>query len=208
MDLWTDWLNAGERITAIGGSDYHYPPKPDFGLFGERLGQPTTHVYAEELSGPAVLDGVRRGRAYVSKGPRITFQAEMSGESYMIGDDLGENIGEVEFSVNISNQPDNTIAQLVRNGEIVATEQIGDGESSVHFREQVDPKRSDWYRLDVLDGGGEALAITNPIFSNFRKNDESGVWNRYHAKDQPALTTQRVLFKARYGQAFHSQIVH
>ena len=38
VELWTAWLNAGYRVTAIGGSDYHYPPKPELGLLGERLG--------------------------------------------------------------------------------------------------------------------------------------------------------------------------
>jgi hypothetical protein len=56
VELWTNWLNAGYRVTAIGGSDYHYPPKPDEGKPGERLGQPTTFVYAEELSAPAILE--------------------------------------------------------------------------------------------------------------------------------------------------------
>ena len=113
VEMWTDWLNAGYRVSAIGGSDYHYPPKPELGLPGERLGQPTTYVFAEELSVAAILDGIRMGRAYVSSGPRVKLcQATIGGITYMIGDDLGEQSGEIEFTVTISNKPKTPHAQL------------------------------------------------------------------------------------------------
>ena len=169
VELWTTWLNAGYRVTAIGGSDYHYPPKPEQGLPGERLGQPTTYVYAEELSVPAILEGLRRRRAYVSKGPRVTFHAGIGGTTYMIGDDLGVQSGEIEFTVTITNEPDKIRAQLVKNGVIIANERLKEGETSMQFRDRVDPARSDWYRLEVLDRVGQALAITNPIFVNSRQ---------------------------------------
>ena len=70
---------------------------------GERLGQPTTYVYAEALSGPAILEGIRRGRAYVSSGPQIYVQVTIGGNTYMIGDDLGEQSGEIACTVTISN---------------------------------------------------------------------------------------------------------
>ena len=172
VELWTDWLNAGYRVTAIGGSDYHYPPKPKKGLPGERLGQPTTYVYAEELSVAAILEGLRRRRAYVSSGPRVAFQAAIGGTTYMIGDDLGEQEGEIEFTVTISDKPEIIRAQLVKNGKIIAKEQLHGRETSVQFRYQVNPEHSDWYRLEVLDRTGQAVAITNPIFVNSREKGD------------------------------------
>ncbi len=177
VELWTDWLNAGYRVTAIGGSDYHYPPKPKKGLPGERLGQPTTYVYAEELSVAAILEGLRRRRAYVSSGPRVAFQAAIGGTTYMIGDDLGEQSGEIEFTVTISNQPKGILAQLVNNGKIIAKERLNGKETSVQFHDQVNPARSDWYRLEVLDTKGQALAITNPIFVNSRERAAPYFWD-------------------------------
>jgi len=96
--LWTNWLNAGYRITAIGGSDYHYPPKPEEGRPGERLGQPTTYVYAEELSIAAILDGLRRRRVYMSKGPRVVFRTKVNGNTFEIGADLGEQSNKIAFT--------------------------------------------------------------------------------------------------------------
>ncbi|MEA2007890.1 MAG: CehA/McbA family metallohydrolase [Chloroflexota bacterium] len=68
--MWTKWLNAGHRITAIGGSDYHSPPRPEENIPGERLGYPSTYVYAETLSMAGILEGVKNRRVYVSKGPQ------------------------------------------------------------------------------------------------------------------------------------------
>ena len=59
--LWTDSLNAGYRLTGIGGSDYHRPaPRPGENKPAERLGLPCTYVYASELSTPAILAGLRQ----------------------------------------------------------------------------------------------------------------------------------------------------
>ena len=167
VELWTKWLNAGYRVTAIGGSDYHYPPKPNQGLPGERLGQPTTWVFAEQLSAAALLDGLRRGHVYVTKGPRVNFQVDIDGRNFRIGDDVGELSGEINFTASIENGPQMLHAQLVKNGEIISTERLTDPDVMVQFQDHVDATPSSWYRLEVLDRNWNALAITNPIYFNF-----------------------------------------
>ncbi|GAH68424.1 unnamed protein product [marine sediment metagenome] len=131
-------------------------------------------MYAEELSAAAILKALRRGRVYVTKSPRLTFQAEIGGTTYMIGDDLGGQSGEIEVTATISHGTDQLHAQLIRNGEIIAKKLLRGLEASVQFRVQVDPNRSDWCRLEVLDRNWQALVITNPIFVNSR---ESGIPN-------------------------------
>ena len=171
VELWTNWLNAGYRVTAIGGSDYHYSPKPDQGKPGERLGQPTTFVYAEELSSSAILNGLQRGRAYVTKGPRVKFKAEIGGTAYMIGDNIWDPTGDIELTATIDHDPGLFHAQLVRNGQIIASMHIEGPQTSVQFQDQVDTTTSAWYRFEVLDRNWEVLAITNPIFVNFKVKD-------------------------------------
>ena len=61
MPFWQARLNAGYRITGIGGSDNHDagidPKKP------AAVGRPTTVVYAARpVATPAILDGIRSGR--------------------------------------------------------------------------------------------------------------------------------------------------
>lgn len=61
VPFWEAQLNAGRRITAIGGSDNH-----DATLTGARgVGTPTTVVWAENLSQDAILAGLRTGRVFV-----------------------------------------------------------------------------------------------------------------------------------------------
>ena len=65
IDKW-DHLHAQgyTHIAPIGGSDDHHGGQSE-GAFGSPLGQPTTMVFASNLSHVAVLDGVRTGRTAV-----------------------------------------------------------------------------------------------------------------------------------------------
>ena len=166
--LWTKWLNAGYRITAIGGSDYHFPYKEN-SKSGERMGYPITYVYAETLSVAGVLDGLRKRRAYVSRDLQLTFEANLNGQTYGIGADLGESKGQINFSATISPSLKTTQVQLIKNGEIFATQPANGARGKIHFRDQVNSSDQAWYRLEVSAPEGETLAITNPIFVGLRK---------------------------------------
>lgn len=168
VNLWTAWLKADYRLTAFGGSDYHDHPKPEHGLSGERLSQPTTYVYAENFSAPAILEGLRKGRVYITKGPKIEFSAHLNGASYMVGDELGKQAGNLDFMVTIDNGPDHIIAQLVRNGETIASKHVPGPQANIEIRDRAGTAHTSWYRLEVLDRNWEVLAITNPIFVNIQ----------------------------------------
>jgi hypothetical protein len=61
-----DWmLRRGWRVWANGGSDLHGIVNPD----GLLAGLPTTVVYAEALSQPAVVAALRAGRSFVTRRP-------------------------------------------------------------------------------------------------------------------------------------------
>jgi hypothetical protein len=173
--LWTELLNIGYRMTALGGSDYHRPvPSPEYtGTHTqESIGLPTTYVYAEELSSNAILSAVMRRRVYVSLGPKVSFQAEVNGKVCDIGQDVGPFMGEIKFTSIVSECPEETCAQIVRNGEIVADETVTDGKTLLLYSDTTTPSQSNWYRLDVYDSNGAMLAITNPIFVGRRKHPQ------------------------------------
>jgi hypothetical protein len=70
--FWDHELAKGLRASPIGGS-LSSSPKVD-------MGEPVTYVYAEEKSVEGILDGIRRGRTYVSRGmngPRVVFGADI-----------------------------------------------------------------------------------------------------------------------------------
>jgi hypothetical protein len=173
--FWTELLNIGYRMTALGGSDYHRTV-PSTGYTGthlrESIGLPTTYVYAEELSSNAILSAVMRRRVYVSLGPTVSFHAEVNGKVYDIGQDVGPFMGEIKFTSIVSECPENTCIQIVKNGEIVADGTVIDGETMLLYNDITTPSESNWYRLDVYDSNGAMLVITNPIFVGRRKHPQ------------------------------------
>jgi hypothetical protein len=90
LALWDRLLREGQRITAVGGSDKHQAPfSGELGWY--EVGTPTTWVWSEELSIPAVVEGLRAGRVFVSEGPsgpRVELTAEARGRQAMMGEPL------------------------------------------------------------------------------------------------------------------------
>jgi len=173
--FWTELLNIGYRMTALGGSDYHRTvPGPAYAGTHSResIGLPTTYVYAEELSSNAILSAVMRRRVYVSLGPKVSFQADVNGKVYDIGQDVGPFMGEIKFTSIVSECLDNTYVQMVKNGKIVADGIVFDGKTMLSYSDTTTPSESNWYRLDVYDSNGALLAITNPIFVGRRKHPQ------------------------------------
>ncbi|MCA1554590.1 MAG: CehA/McbA family metallohydrolase, partial [Chloroflexi bacterium] len=87
-DWWDSLLRQGRRVIAVGGSDYHQPAEAMQGN-PHLLGQPTTWVYADELSAAAILDAIRHGRVFISadvNGPHLVVSATTSTASYQTGD--------------------------------------------------------------------------------------------------------------------------
>lgn len=165
LALWTRLLNAGRRLTALGGSDYHRPhPPPGENKPDERLGVPSTYVYAKNLSGAAILAAVRAHRAYVSMGPRLTFTAQLDGATYPIGADLGEVSGQLALSATVTDCAVPARAQLLRNGEPLAEVEVVNGNAALSASVPAHAGERAWLRFDVYDRAGRMLAVTNPIF--------------------------------------------
>lgn len=161
--MWTQWLNAGYRITAIGGTDYHTPQlKPGYKA-PQRLGLASTYVYADELSGAAILAGVHQRRVYVTLGPKVIFQACLKGKTYEIGADLGEVDGALEFNGTVSHHSSVQL-QLIKNGHVAARMALDDGNGALQYIDKSASTDSAWYRLDVLDEQAQIVAVTNPIY--------------------------------------------
>lgn len=69
ISFWDDLCDEGAHLAAIGGSDDHRAGV-DLGTFASPIGDPTTMVFARELSVAAILDGVRASRTVVKlQGP-------------------------------------------------------------------------------------------------------------------------------------------
>lgn len=166
IQLWTDLLNEGYRITAIGGSDFHQlEPNSGENKPAERLGLPCTYIYADHLSGIAILDGLRNHRAWVSMGAMVDFQAEVNGVMHRIGSELGPVTSSIRLAATVTETPLPAAGRLVRNGQVISEKQITRFPTHLLFEDTLTPTRPAWYRFDVYDANGRMLAITNPIFT-------------------------------------------
>ena len=92
LAVWDGQLRQGKRITAVGGSDKHQGPfTGELGWY--EIGTPCTYVFAEALSVPAIIAGLRAGHVFVSEGPagpRLELTAEdiQNGQRGLMGDEL------------------------------------------------------------------------------------------------------------------------
>lgn len=82
---WEHYLASGLHLTGVGSSDSHHPTKEG----PWKLGQVRTWVYAQSLSQRALLDGLKKGHAYVAWGrSRMRFWATCAGRTAQMGDTL------------------------------------------------------------------------------------------------------------------------
>ena len=140
MALWDRWLSAGHRIPATAGTDSHgFAKQPD------QLG--FTYVRTER-SAQAILDAVRAGESYLSRGPSIEWLDRA------VEGDVRVRVGGIEAQVDVA---------LVGDGRIVARERL-DGGGDVTLRSHSAHR---WRRAELYARGVKGhVALTNPIYAN------------------------------------------
>ncbi len=171
LGLWDSLLRAGHRITGVAGTDSHDP------FAGRhRLGQVFTVVHAESLEPHAIIEGLRRGRAYVSLGPKVAFEAVSGSTRAGIGDELVAD-SEVRFEIGLEHLAHPARAILMKNGFYHKHFDVPAGLEPRVLTCVDAPGRADaYYRLEVFarpaqviaPGAGRdwqhTLALTNPIY--------------------------------------------
>ena len=85
LAFWDSMASRGMKVAAVGGSDDHRAGR-DEGLYGSPIGQPTTLVWADELSAAAIVDGVARGHTVVKAQGLFDPMVELRAGSAMAGD--------------------------------------------------------------------------------------------------------------------------
>ena len=163
LDMWTRWLNAGSRVTALGGSDFHTPDTNErFDgrmVPGHRVGVPCTYVLSEN-DPSSILEAIDQRRAYVTVGPVVTFEVTSGAEVFGVGADLGALDGPVHVEASAV-APEWLTMQLVANGVVIDESTSQD---RVGISHDVELAGSGWLRVDVRSRDGEFLAVTNPVY--------------------------------------------
>jgi predicted metal-dependent phosphoesterase TrpH len=157
--IWAAWLNRGARLTAVGGSDEHTPDESQ----DYQVGQPTTVVWARELSEPAIIEGLKSGRVYIRTrgpdGPTLEFDAEREGVRYPMGATVpvtGDQTVRLRATVGGAA---GQVLEWIRNGEVMATQPL----EADPVTRGVPARPGDWFALVVRDAGDPTL-ISNPIY--------------------------------------------
>ena len=166
--FWEARLNAGFRVTAIGGSDNHDatldPAK------APAVGMPTTVVHAAELSQAAILAAIRAGHVFIdvtgSRDRRIEVTAQAGGQAVEMGDVLAAPAGTpVRVSVHVLRGAGARLslagpaARLVTLPDAV----LATADETKTF-DLISDGAAGWLRVDLRGADGRLLLLTNPIY--------------------------------------------
>jgi hypothetical protein len=173
---WDSQLRAGHRLAAVGGSDNHNATTPP-GQPGA-IGWPTTAVEAEELSTPAILNGIRNGRTFIdltaSRDKTLDFEAKSGGAAAKMGQTLRVAAGRtIEVRIQVNAAPGSTAHLLLDGEESSATPALPVQNAQAEMTTTLAaPAGRHWLRVEVRDSSGRNELISSPIYLNFPEEHE------------------------------------
>ncbi|MBI5091429.1 MAG: CehA/McbA family metallohydrolase [Candidatus Hydrogenedentes bacterium] len=188
--FWDSELARQLRACAIAGSSTTSPKVA--------MGAPITCVYAKDKSWPAILEGIRLGRTYISSGPEgptIQFCADVKKDG-KIDISMGgvAPLGVLtELQVIITRAKGRKV-EVLRNGLPIIAQKIEDNAFIMKF-DQI-PLDYSVYRVQVIGegpaegfGGSEVLAMSSPVYFDdiivVRKDlDPEQAWIKIQTKYQ------------------------
>jgi hypothetical protein len=168
---WDAQLREGHRLAAIGGSDSHNATNPP-GPPGS-IGWPTTVVEADELSVPAILDGIRAGRTFVdvtaSHDKVVDFEAESGGAHARMGGTLHTAaetlIGVKVYTVGCAGS---AVHLLLDGAEVGSAPAMTVDSANDPVEATITaPAGRHWLRVEVRDGKGGLQLTSSPLYINF-----------------------------------------
>lgn len=160
LTAWDILIKDGHKITGIGGSDSHLKPNERYEGSKEAsiIGDPGTFVYCEGLSTNNLIDAVKKGHVFVSRGEKIDFKLG----SFIAGDQCDLQTGNVEAIVH-SEEP--LEIEWIVDGEIASSEK--GNQSSFEFDWKNDSYH--YIRVNVRKENGTLYGFTNPIYFNEKR---------------------------------------
>ena len=157
--FWDGLCAQGLHVAAIGGSDDHRAGV-DLDAFQSPIGDPTTMVFADGLSVPAILEGVASGRTVVKlQGPADPMVVL---ESFgRVGDTIIADFA--ELSATVTGAPAGSLVRFVHNGQAMDPIAVT-GDEFVATVEAVAPATGeDRWRAEVIVDG-QPRTITSHLW--------------------------------------------
>ena len=157
-------LVRGAKMCVIGGSSSRAPEVP--------MAQPVTYVYGLEKSARGIIDGLRRGRTYISRGldgPQIHFEVQVMKKDVLPIGGLFPVGAPAKFSAIVQHAKGAELEVLV-NGVAFIRKSIEGEEFAFQFEHTPDAYTT--YRVRVINthptsgiGPVEVLATSSPIYA-------------------------------------------
>lgn len=144
--FWSRLVGQGLHVAPIGGSDDHSAGKAMDSL-ASPIGNPTTMVFASELSAAGIVEGVRQGRTVVKLQGPMDPMVELSAGVARIGDTLKADTASLEVKVTAGKGHQ---LKVLRNGVVAATFEV-DADPFVATQALTAPAdgSADWWRAEV-----------------------------------------------------------
>ena len=168
IPFWNKELTLGYRLAGIGGSDNHDaftpPDEPN------SVGNPTTVVYATDLSTPAILAGIRAGHVFIdltgSHNRMLTMEATANGKTAQMGDLLDAPKGAaVTFDLHVTRAEKGSAALLEDGRPLNGLKPADSTKKAENFPRHMDRR---WPPALVSPAGKragrKALAVGNPVY--------------------------------------------
>ncbi|MFC5741534.1 CehA/McbA family metallohydrolase [Dyella tabacisoli] len=170
VPFWEQQLAKGYRLTGIGGSDSHNAFQNDPKNSAMTSYLPTTVVHANELSMPAILDGIRAGHVFVdvegSKDRLLELTAHRDRQQASMGDALSAPAGAtVTFEAHVAHVIGATLTVWLDGKPLTSVRDsaIKEMDQRIRFDWTADGKPH-WLRAEVRDASSRPLLIGNPIY--------------------------------------------
>ncbi|KAF8067850.1 PHP domain protein [Lyophyllum atratum] len=150
---WQELLVAGNRVTALGGSDYHRAPR--------LVGQPTTVVRTNALTDAGIMDALRRQRVYIVEGPGMEIDFTVTAASGQVTEvgDVVTGSGAFTAQVKVTGMNGGILTLIGPKGPIYQQKITASPATITHKKIE-----GDFVRVEIRDAAGSMLGLTNPIY--------------------------------------------
>lgn len=160
LSYWEDFVARGSHAAAIGGSDDHSGGTAT-GALDSPIGNPTTMVYADELSVAAIVQGVRDARTVVKiTGPQAPMIVpELTGTR--VGDTVFADAPTLRATVTGGT---GTTLRVIANGHMM--DEIPVAGDPFAYEAAVTPPATgeDRYRFEVVAAPNRLLTVTSYVW--------------------------------------------
>jgi hypothetical protein len=163
LRIWQRLLCEGRCVAAVSGSDSHTCSQP--------VGSPQTVVHAHELSKPALLNGLRRGRSYIARSRAVTVELTASSREAAEVAGPGQTLrvppeAPVTVTGMITGAPGTNAALITAAGCAGRARVTGSVRTMVRW--EIDATSARFARLEIREAHlrplGAMVALTNPVW--------------------------------------------